>query len=338
MLSFDLVDPPDFQNYCQQVAAALSPYFWSPLLLNEVLQFILHGKPEIVVECELNCFGPSKALKTFKHTDLLVSVGEIGVELWELSYFRRIKYFEIEHMYLCAAIFSDEKTVVVANETLDFYDIATEKKLRQIPCQQKIRILTLTEDEKILAGASFGRNIDFWNVQSGKLIRTLDSSAACADILFSLDDTTLHIVHHGDILQMNAATGEVTPLYSDNDGEVTAIQEFPGPLLLTANHKRDRYKRNQRWTEVTLWDLTTYRRTWAKPHGAKVISVCDMGTSVVSGGERETVRLWDLETGDLLTQYDGGRQRAFKRFALTPDRRRLVAATNAGIIVIFNLS
>jgi len=333
MLSFDLLHPPDFESYYRQVFNGLSSVFYSSALVSEVLAFVLRDKPNLVVEREVSCYGVSKALKTFTQSNRLISVGEIGVQLWELPSFRELKYFEIAPMYLCAAIFSDEKTVVVGNDTLDFWDIETEKRVRQIDdCHHQTRMLALTEDEKILAGANFGKKINIWNVESGKLLKTLESADSYPTIQFSLDHTTLHVVTNGNIYEMNTTNGELNRI-DFHFREVTAINELSGSLLLTVLHKVF-----SRSSDVEVWDFSKKELKWSSSHNAKVSGIFDIGTSVVSGGQRESLKLWDIETGRLLTEYAGGKDRSFARFDITPDRRRLIAATNAGLIIIFNLS
>jgi len=337
MLSFDLVHPPDFESYYLQVFAGLSSIFYSTALVTEVLDFILRDKPNLVVERHVSCYGVSKALKSFTQSNVLISVGEIGVQLWELPSFRELKYFEIAPMYFCAAIFSDEKTVVVGNDTLDFWDIETEKRVRQIACHHQTRMLALTKDEKILAGANFGKKINIWDVESGKLLRTLESADSIPTIQFSLDTTTLHVVTNGNIYEMNTNNGELKRIDFDF-GEVTAIKvtainELSGSLVLTVLDQDF-----SRSSNLEVWDFSKKELKWSSSHNAKVSGIFDIGTSVVSGGQRESLKLWDIETGRLLTDYAGGKDRSFARFDITPDRRRLIAATNAGLIIIFNLS
>jgi len=333
MLSFDLIHPPDYERYYRQVVTALSRVFYSSALIAEVLHFVLHKKPELVVERELGCYGPSKALKVFKNSNLLVSVGEIGVQLWELSTLEQLKWFEIEPMFLCAAIFSDEKHVVVGRDTLDFWDIQTEKRVRQWkhPCLNKTRILALTEDEKILAGANFGKKISLWNVESGELLRTLESCTSYPTIKFSLKDSTLHIVHNGDIHEMNTTNGDLIKLISNRESEVTAIKEYPGSLLFVHHTALSRS------SDLVFWDFATNKIKWSNRENTEVSGIFDTGKCLVSGGSRESITLWNSETGRLLTGYIGGKDRSFCRFDISPDRQRLIASTNAGLIMVFNL-
>jgi WD40 repeat protein len=333
MLSFDLVHPPDFQKYHRQVVIALSRVFYSSALISEVLQFILQEKAELVVEREIRCIGPSRALKIFKESNMLVSVGEIGVQQWDLSSFQELKHFDINPIFLCAVIFSDAKTVVVGNLTLDFWDTETEKMVRSIPCRRNTRMLALTKDEKLLAGANFFNKITIWNVESGELLTTLDSASGFPLIqFFTQDDSRLHVANYGDVYEMNAISGELKELYSDRNREVKVIKELPGSLLVTVNHQARKGS-----SDLEVWDFKRRKIKWSSVHNAEVSGIFNSRTFVISSGERESVKLWDIETGRLLSEYYGGQDRSFIKFEITPDRQKLIAATNAGLIMIFTL-
>jgi len=338
MLSFDLVHRPLYQRYYREVVIALSRVFYSNCLIAEVLHFVLHKEPDLVVERELSCYGPSKALKIFKNSNLLASVGEIGLQLWDLSTLEQLKWFEISPMFLCAAIFSDEKTVVVARDSLHFWDIETEEKVRQLPCLPRTRMLALNKDETILAGADFGDNINLYNVASGKLLRTLKSPSAYPSVKFSLNKSTLWIVRDGDIYKVNTESGNHETLYSTTHAEVNSIMEFyPGSLLIAFRHKEEFFRLKKRPNELELWDLATKQKIWSSYPKTSVSGVFETSRCMVTGGEREALNLWDLETGAQLAGYYGGSDRAFCRFEITPDRQRLIASTNAGLIMVFNL-
>jgi len=342
MLSFDLVQRPLYQRYYREVVIALSRVFYSNCLIAEVLNFVLHKEPDLVVERELNCYGPSKALKIFKNSNLLASVGEIGLQLWELSTLEQLKWFEISPMFLCAAIFSDEKTVVVGRDSLHFWDIETEEKVREVPCLPRTRMLALNEDETILAGADFGYKINLYNVGSGELLRTLKSPSAYPAIKFSMNKPTLHCVRDGYVYKVNTESGNHETLYSTVNAEVNAIMEFyPGSLLVAVRHQpvlRLNERPNDRpKNEMEMWDVATDKKRWSCHPKTRVSGVFDASRCIVTGGEREALNLWDLETGDQLAGYYGGNDRAFCRFEITPDRQRLIATTNAGLIMVFNL-
>jgi len=321
---------------------ALSRVFYSNCLIAEVLNFVLHKEPDLVVERELNCYGPSKALKIFKNSNLLASVGEIGVQLWELSTLEQKKWFEISPMFLCAAIFSDEKTVVVGRDYLHFWDIETEQSVRKVKCLPRTRMLELNEDETILAAADFGYRINLYNVESGELLRTLKSPSAFPNIKFSLNKPTLHIVREGYIYKVNIESGNHEEVYSTVNAEVNAIMEFyPGSLLIAVSHNQ-LLTLNQRpkelpKNELQMWDLATWQKRWSCHPKTTVSGIFEASRCMVTGGEREALNLWDSETGAQLAGYYGGNDRAFCRFEITPDRQRLIASTNAGLIMVFNL-
>jgi len=347
MLSFDLAHRPVYKRYYREVVIALSRVFYSNCLIKEVLHFVVDHpdqQPRLVVERELSCTGPSKALKILKEKKLLASVGEIGVQLWDLSTLEQVKWIEISPMYLCAAIFSDEKTVVVGRDCLHFWDIETGKKVRELPCLSQTRMLALNEDESILAGADFFSKINLYNVASGELLRTLESPTAYPAIEFSLTKSIMHVFRDGDIYKLNTESGDSQILYSVKQLEIDAIKEYPGSLLVSVYHKQvfgyqkpvSPHKGPP--NELELWDLATKEKRWTSHHKTRLTGIFDIGRCVVSGGEREAINLWDLETGGLLASYYGGNDRAFIRFEITPDRQRLIASTNAGLIMVFNLS
>jgi WD40 repeat protein len=60
------------------------------------------------------------------------------------------------------------------------------------------------------------------------------------------------------------------------------------------------------------------------------------GRTVLSGGHRDTIRLWDVATGKLVRTFEGHSDRVFS-IALTPDGRTMLSGSEDNTLKLWNM-
>ncbi len=155
--------------------------------------------------------------------------------------------------------------------------------------------VTISPDNKILAGASSERIIELWDLPTNKKLQTLKGhTGRVYDVNFSADGKRL--VSASDdrkIIIWEVATGKILDtLEGHQDRIYTAI--FSPDSKLIASSGADR--------TIRLWNAETGKliSTLAEKSWVYDVSFTPDSKVLASGSEDGTIRLWNVETGKVL--------------------------------------
>ncbi|MET0622964.1 MAG: caspase family protein [Pyrinomonadaceae bacterium] len=174
--------------------------------------------------------------------------------------------------------------------TVSIIDAATGRELRTIYMPAQCFSTTFTPDGRQLVTGDFGGSIRFWDIRTGRELRSLKLSAGA----------------YGGVV----IDGVVTAVAVSRDGKILAGSSTDGT--------------------VVLFDVATGRKLRAlKGHTEPVsdIALSPDGRTLVSGSNDKSVAVWDVATGRVLRSFKN-LDAEVNAVALSPDGR--VAAAGVG--------
>lgn len=126
---------------------------------------------------------------------LLISSGyDSTIIIWDVVSRKKIRTIQAHTSIAAMAVNRSQNYAAVAgNDTMiRVYDLNSGKLRRTLKGHQRILwTLTLTPDESMLVSASYDQTVKFWDVESGRVIKTLIDSGGSNVICFSPDGNYL---------------------------------------------------------------------------------------------------------------------------------------------------
>lgn len=200
--------------------------------------------------------------------------------------------------------------------------------------------VVLNHDGSLAAAPCSDSSIRIWDVNTGNLVRTLETPKSARTAAFSPDGTLLAAgVFDGTVRVWNTSTWVQTR-------EVELPEALPNGITFTPNGKEVLIATLRRAgapacfvdCSIFSWRIDTDNakpREFEKGHagGALTIAVLKDGKTVVSGGGREKelgeIKVWDLPSGKLLGEFRG-LSTWVEALAAAPDGKTVVSGGWAG--------
>jgi WD40 repeat protein len=188
--------------------------------------------------------------------------------------------------------------------TLKVWNMETGQLIRSFGPLKMSRVALSPDGQTLAVSSEFGEaKIFLWDIQTGKLSRTLDGNADWVPLmLFSPDgQTLLSNVYDKDLLKSqiwDLKTGDQIrpiPTYSDS---------LSG-LVYSLAYSKDGHMVARSGAEgtVKIWNLRTGQLIQTinnPPIGVSSIAFSPNGQTLATGSPDQRVKLWDLRTGQLL--------------------------------------
>jgi WD40 repeat protein len=189
--------------------------------------------------------------------------------------------------------------------------------------------LAISTDGEILASSS-GKEIKLWEVETGKLLRTMSGHGGDVRTLAISPDGEAVASGSGDgtIRFWDVETGELLDTLADA-GWVTAVGfSDRGNKLLSSATERS----------LQVWDVWRGRSLYSL-NGIGPIAFARNGNLAATGGGRSAIRLWDVPAGQLLRNIAiPSSKEGVTAIALTEDGETLVhAISESNRIFVWNL-
>jgi RHS repeat-associated protein len=186
---------------------------------------------------------------------------------------------------------------------------------------ERVFSVAFSPDGRLLASGDFAPTIRLWDVQTGRLLRTLTGHTNWVwSVTFSPDGRVLASGSRDRTVRLwDVQTGRLLRTLTGHTGEVRSVSFSPdGRLIASGSWDRT----------VRLWDVQTGRllRTLNNTSYVHSVSFSPDGRLIASGLEDHTVRLWDLQTWTELRTLRGHTDIVFM-VVFSPDGRQLASGS-----------
>lgn len=242
-------------------------------------------------------------------------------------------------------------TVIVCGSQLDRTFAQTAPRSTTASSQSKpaftlqghiwtIQALDFSPDGQTLVSGSYDHTVKVWNLNNGKLIRTLDGHKDGVNDVAIAPDGKLFFTAGGTaesntskvIKVWDMKTKKLLRTFKGHTLGVTSLAITPdGKTLVSGSYDKT----------IRLWDVDKgIRKRTLTGHTSPVrsIAISPDGKTLASGGgslksdSDKTVKLWNLQTGELISNIKGN-DNVISFIGFTPDGKYLVNSTDPKINV-----
>ncbi len=247
----------------------------------------------------------------------------------------------------------DGKTLATSDdglggEPLRFWDVATGKEVRRIPCPSRLchfTALAYSPDGRVLAAAESGpylrpagvevkEPIRFWDVASGKVLSTCAAHVGgVAALSFAPDGKALASCSYDKTVRLwEVATGRELYCWKGHQQPVYCLAFSPdGKTLASGGYDK----------AIRLWDLATGKQRavfGGQPGAVEAVAFSPDGTLLAAGYLRENrLRLIDVASGEVVRELKGHTNDP-QGLAFLPGGRELVSAARDGTVRVWEVA
>lgn len=195
-----------------------------------------------------------------------------------------------------------------------------------------VHTVTVSPDGQNFASSSLDRTIKLWDLNTGKLLQTLEGhTSAVHTIIFSSDGQQIaSSSHDGTIKLWNLNTGKALRTFTGHEGHVHSIVLTPDERTLVSGSGDGTIK---------LWNVETgkqIRTLYARSGHVNSVTLSPDSRVIASGSREGPLELWELNTGKQIRSLPA--HSSYVNFvAISPDGQTLVSSSLDGPIELWNL-
>ena len=203
--------------------------------------------------------------------------------------------------------------------------------------------VTFSPDGNTLASGSWDNSIKLWNPATGEEIRTLiGHSDSVLSVVISPNGKTLASGSRDNTIRLwNPATGEQILTLQGGSNLVRSIAISPDGKILASGSLNN---------TIQLWNLATgekirtlvehssrFNSLLALVNTAYSVSFSPDGKTLASGSYDNTIKLWNLATGEEIRTLQGHSSPVYS-VAISPDGKTLVSGSADNTVKLWNLA
>jgi len=294
-----------------------------------------------------------------------------SLKLWDVETGSELRTLSGHPFWVNSVAFSPDGKVLASgsdDSTIKLWDVATgRERLTLMGHSEVIFSVAYSPDGKVLASGGRDKMIKLWDVATGRGLRTLSGhSSNVVSVAFSPNGKVLASGSWDKTIKLwDVATGGELRTLSSGSGEVSSVTFSPDGKVLASGVNTMSASESSNGA-IKLWDVATGRelRTLSladtaifsvvfspDPDSKILASGCkDMfvpkreliynpkdGKVLASEGRDNTVKLWNVTTGDELHTLHGG-SRQVNSVTFSPDGKVLASGSWDGTIKLWDVA
>ena len=273
------------------------------------------------------------------------------VKVWDVKTGRELLGLNVDSYCVHGVALTPDGTKIVTggwDQNVKVWDIKNGKKLLTLTGHKGwVEFVAITADGTKIISADSDSTIKVWDIQTGRKIRTLIDcwsvkgiavTSDGAKIVAACGDETIK-VWHIDIKIWNVLAESLFSKFNARNNEVSGVIKTPDRAKIASILGN---KMGKLWDIAKkVWDMVIGRPSLTLTGGhewsPRAVTFTPDGAKIVSGGLDETVRIWDLTTGEQLGCLRG-HNNLVSDLAVTPDGTKIVSASNDGTVKIWDIA
>jgi WD40 repeat protein len=223
---------------------------------------------------------------------------------------------------------------------VDLFDTTTWEKVGSLVSypDQELTALAFSPDGKFIAVGGMQKKVHLWDVAKRKMVETIgEHEDRITSAAWSADDNLLATGGvDGNVILWDMNEKKERARIPQGDGAYSLAFARGGSLLAVGLGKPTETESGK---AVALWDIPTgTRRGLLRGHPRRVESLefTPDGDTLVSVGEEENVRAWEVARACYTTSFEGHRLPVWA-LAFSPDGKALASGDGSGLIRIWPL-
>jgi len=250
--------------------------------------------------------------------------------------------FEGHQESVQSAEFTNDGTMIISashDNTVKLWDIASRKALKTFRGHDSwVQSATLLNDGKWILSASHDAHLKLWNIANYAEIRTLKGRVlaqhvdAVLDVSFSNDGKQLVTASRDKTaISWDVATGQAEKEFTEGHSFLASNAIFLPDRKHLATAAVD--------NSVRIWDIQTGTEHKRFEHTGRsaAIDVSADSRLLLTGSDKKTVCIWDLETGKRINELQG-HQSEVSAVAFSPDMRFCVSGDARGRCMLWDVT
>lgn len=285
-------------------------------------------------------------------TQLVSGSFDSKIKLWNLATGELEATLDYHERGVFAVVISpDGKTLASTSwdKTIKLWDLPSGDLIDTLTGHSgSVRAAVFTSDSQTLISCSFDETIKIWDVTQGKLIKTLaDYSSAVYSLALHPNGKTLATgIGDGSIVLWNLPTNTQIAILSGSLDVVESLVITPnGRTLIAGNGDGSihlwQLNQAELWNDSLSWNRPSstiaYLRDTLSVHTGEVtaLAIAPDGESFASASADGTVKIWDLQTLELLCSLPAESANAVMSLAISPNGKFLATGMAKGSIKIW---